>query len=103
MTAPRFFNLIKTLVVVAVALVGCNSRTAESTVNRTATNEYHGCKVADPYQWLENATNPAVREWTAEQNKLARSYLEHLPIRPLPEDRLTRLLTEPSPNYFSLN
>ncbi len=108
MTAPRFLNLIKTaFIVVVVALVGCNSRTEESATQesparRPATNEYHGVKVADPYRWLEDATNSAVQEWTAAQNRRARAHLDSLPTRPLIEDRLVRLLTEPSPNYFSL-
>jgi prolyl oligopeptidase len=104
MTAPRLLKLVKTtFVMVGVALVGCNSRTEESTLRRPATNEYHGVKVADPYRWLEDATNSKVRAWTAGQNKQARSYLDNLPARGLIEDRLTRLLTANSPDYFALS
>src|SRR6185295_8322507 len=39
-------------------------------------DEFFGTKVTDEYRWLENGTDPAVRTWSAEQNKRARSYLD---------------------------
>jgi prolyl oligopeptidase len=42
-------------------------------------NEYHGQKVIDDYEWLENAEEPKVRAWTEAQTKRTRSYLESLP------------------------
>jgi prolyl oligopeptidase len=79
------------------------SVTIDSPLSRSATNEYHGVKVTDPFRWLEETTNTAVIEWTDAQNKQARSYLDNLLVRPLIEDRLARLLTNTSPNYFSLS
>jgi protease II len=41
-------------------------------------NEYHGVKVIDDYQWLENANDPAVRAWSDQQNQRTRAYLDKL-------------------------
>src|SRR5436309_3197315 len=65
-------------------------------------NQYHGTKVTDEYGWLENGADPAVRAWSAEQNKRARAYLDGLPMRAEIEDRLTRLLTNSGTDYFGL-
>src|SRR6266849_7452216 len=37
------------------------------------TDEYNGNKVSDDYRWLEDLTDPAVRQWVEEQNKFTRS------------------------------
>jgi prolyl oligopeptidase len=79
------------------------AQTGAADLPTAATNIYHGIVVADPYRWLENATNPAVREWTSKQNQAARAYLDGLAIRPWIEDRLTRLMTEAGADYFSLS
>jgi prolyl oligopeptidase len=57
------------------------SATAAQTPRKTVINEYHGTRVKDDYQWLENAADPAVRKWTAEQNRVARQQLDKLPTR----------------------
>lgn len=54
------------------------------------TNSYHGVTVVDDYQWLEVGTNPAVRDWTRQQNARTRSYFEQLEFR----DGLTQALGE---------
>jgi|AntRauTorcE11897_2_1112592.scaffolds.fasta_scaffold04099_5 prolyl oligopeptidase len=35
----------------------------------------HGFKISDPYRWLEDITNPQVKEWNEEQNKQTESEL----------------------------
>jgi prolyl oligopeptidase len=42
----------------------------------------HGLEVADPYRWLEDGADPAVRDWTARQDAHARAFLDRLPGRP---------------------
>src|SRR5437667_527887 len=91
-----------TMALAILSLAGYNSH-GQVAERRPVTNEYHGVKVVDPYQWLENAADPAVREWSAAQNTKARHFLDELPARAPIEDRLTRLLTLPSTNYFGLN
>ena len=65
-------------------------------------NEYHGVKVEDDYQWLEENGDPAVKAWSDAQNQHARAYLDQLPDRKLIEERLTKLLAVSSPAYFSI-
>src|SRR5262249_32532959 len=35
----------------------------------------HGVEIADPYRWLEEADNPAVKEWVEKENALTRNFL----------------------------
>jgi prolyl oligopeptidase len=45
------------------------------------TDTLHGTKLVDDYRWLEDAKDPKVQAWTADQEKLTRSLLEKLPQR----------------------
>ena len=45
-------------------------------------NDYHGTKVPEPYQWLENLDSPEVREWAAAQTALALPLLRENTVRP---------------------
>lgn len=40
------------------------------------TDRLHGIDVVDPFRWLENGSDPKVIEWTAQQNRLTRAYLD---------------------------
>lgn len=98
-----------------LATAGCNSevRPPKPLGNRSptkspsrvtaATNLYHGVAVIDPCHWLEDGTDPAVQEWTTQQNRQTRAFLDAIPERALILDRLTRLLTESAADYSSLN
>ena len=81
---------------------GKNTTASGLPLQRPVTNEYHGVKVAEDYQWLENATAPDVQKWSAAQNVQARSYLDKLETRPLVHEQLDRLFAQTSPNYSSL-
>lgn len=103
-SARRFLRLsLVWFGIVGGAIVGCTSRQTELEAAQPVIDDYHGTKVADEYRWLEQATNPAVRQWSAEQNRKAREALDSLPARPEIEDRLTRLLTRSSVDYSSLH
>lgn len=56
-------------------------------------DEYHGVKVLDRFQWLENdvRVDEEVADWVAAQNKVTFAYLESLPYRKEIEQRLTEL------------
>ena len=56
-------------------------------------DEYHGVKVPDRFQWLENDVreDQEVADWVAAQNKVTFSYLEQLPWRKEIEQRVTEL------------
>jgi prolyl oligopeptidase len=52
----------------------------------------HGDPVPDPYRWLEQGDDPAVREWTERQNALTRARLDAVPARDAIRARLETLL-----------
>jgi prolyl oligopeptidase len=66
------------------------------------TDTYHGVTVSDPYRWLEDGADPAVRAWSDAENARARAYLDGLPARAGIKSELDRLLTTASPSYYGL-
>src|SRR5688500_145014 len=58
-----------------------------ATPKKPVLDEYHGIKVIDNYRWLEDARDPAVREWIEAQNQFSRAQLENLPWRTAIADR----------------
>jgi prolyl oligopeptidase len=82
-------------------------RTAEpasppTTPKKSVTDIYHGVKVTDDYRWLENWDDPAVRKWSAAQNRHARAWLDALPNRAAIGKRVKDLNSDASPDYFGL-
>jgi prolyl oligopeptidase len=71
-------------------------------LKHAVTNEYHGEKVVDDYQWLEKAGDPEVKKWSAAQNERARAYLDKLDSRAFVRSELEELFANTSPNYSSL-
>ena len=61
-----------------------------------------GVAVADPYRWLENWDDPAVKTWSDAQNTRTRSYLDTLPYRQQVQDKLAKLIKAASPAYTHL-
>ncbi|HEY2445622.1 MAG TPA: prolyl oligopeptidase family serine peptidase [Rhizomicrobium sp.] len=61
-----------------------------------------GVKVADPYRWLENPADPAVKNWSDAQNARTRAYLDALSSEATIKAKLTRLITATSPAYYEL-
>lgn len=74
-----------------------------ATAKQPVTDEYHGVKVVDDYRWLEDWSNPEVKQWSAAQNARTRAYLDHLPSRPAIRQRLEKLMSESSARYFDLS
>jgi prolyl oligopeptidase len=85
-----------------IAVIVRADEPAPATPKKPVFNEYQGVKVEDDYQWLEKNNDPAVKAWSAEQNKHARAYLDQLPDRAAIEKRLTELFAKTSPSYFSI-
>ncbi len=56
------------------------------------TFDYAGTKVADPYNWLENADSDESKAWIDAENKLSSDYLHAIPERGRIIDRLTKLI-----------
>ena len=70
-----------------------------ATPREAVTNFYHGVAVVDDYQWLENATNAAVRDWTRQQNALTRSWFDQLDFHAGLQQELSELIAEESASY----
>jgi prolyl oligopeptidase len=57
-----------------------------------AADTLHGTPVPDPYRWLEDATQPEVKQWMHAEDAQARAYLSSLPGRDRLASRLRELL-----------
>lgn len=69
---------------------------------RPATNTYHGVDVVDPYQWLEDWDDSAVKDWSKAQNAFARRHLDALPQIEVLRERLTDILAAPVTTHGAL-
>jgi len=58
---------------------------------KTVVDDYHGVKVEDQYQWLEDAQSPATRAWIDAENQYTQKYLSQIKIRPEIVRQLTAL------------
>jgi prolyl oligopeptidase len=67
------------------------------------TNTYHGEVVLDPYQWLEDASSPAEREWVRAQNERTRAYFARLPYHDGIAEQLTQIRGEESARFSGLS
>src|SRR5580700_5346990 len=56
-------------------------------------DDYHGTKVADPYQWLEDDVRKSkdVAEWVEAENKVTGAFLATIPERAAIKQRITDL------------
>ncbi len=81
---------------------GTPSAEAETAMGAGATDTYHGVTVEDPYRWLEDWDDPAVRAWSEARNERARAQLSALPGRPAIRARLEALLGAETVSYYQL-
>ncbi len=72
------------------------------TPKRPAVDEYHGVSVVDDFRWLEDLTDPEVRDWSDNQNGHARGVLDAVPARELIQRRLTALYSSTSADYLEV-
>ena len=56
-----------------------------------AIDTYFGTRVPAPYQWMENLTDPRLRQWVKAENALTNAYLAKIPVRGWIDHRLTEL------------
>lgn len=68
----------------------------------TVKDKLHGTEVPDPYRWLENWKDPAVQEWSNQQNDYARSYLDNLPGVDAIRRDVTEIMSNASVSYKEL-
>ncbi len=98
-------NLVNKAVLLLALLPQLASSAALPSVpapRQPVTNVYHGAAVVDDYQWLEEASAPAVREWTRLENERTRAYFARLPFRDGIAQQLTQLRGEESARYSDL-
>ena len=67
------------MVALVVPVVTQAAPTYPHTPKKPVVDTYHGVQVTDDYRWLEDGKDPAVREWSLAQLKVARAYLDPLP------------------------
>ncbi len=88
-----------------LVLLLCLAATAEGAVatpKKPAVQTYGSATFTDNYQWLENAGDPEVQAWVAEQNKATRTLLDAVPARAKIAERLTSILKAPRRGYFAV-
>ncbi len=73
-----------------------------ATPKRPVVDTYHGVKVVDDYQWLEDYANEEVRKWTQEQNQYCRSFLDKIPVKGKLLSRVRDLVMAVSADYLGL-
>jgi prolyl oligopeptidase len=86
----------------AAPLPAAEMKAAPAAEKKPLVNEYHGTKVEDNYQWLENDDDPAVKIWSEAENHRTRAYLDSLPSRAAIEKQLKDWYAKTSPSYSSI-
>ena len=98
---PQLRSLCSLMLLLLPPRIPLAALPAVPTPHHAATNFYHGTQVVDDYQWLEQATNAEVREWTRLQNERTAAYFERLPFRLTVAEALKQMSEETSANYSS--
>jgi len=83
--------------------VSAQSLPSVPTPRHPVTNYYHGVAVVDDYQWLEEASAPAVRQWIREENERTREFYSKLPYHDGIAQQLMQLRSEESARYYGLD
>ena len=96
-SAIKIFSLVSLLL---TCLPGLAFDYPESHRENT-TNIYHGVKVADPYQWLEDWSSKEVKAWSARQNEVARNFLDNLPNRDDIASRVESVISADTVSYYA--
>jgi len=83
----RLIGIVLPILLLLPALTTAQSALPQTPV-RAVIDDYFGTKVADPYRWLENTSDPEVIAWMKAQNDYTRAVLARIPGR---DDLLTRI------------
>ena len=88
----------------ALTLIGCcvlqgaaEAQGPPPTAKGSQSKTYHGVSVPEPFQWLENPSDPKVKAWIEAQNSYAEKQMSQYPGREALAKRITELaLTAPT-------
>ena len=69
---------------------------------KVVTDEYFNIKVADPYRYMEDLSNPDVKEWFKDQDTYTRSVISRIPGRAALLARLEQLDQSGPPRVFDV-
>jgi prolyl oligopeptidase len=72
------------------------------TPQRPVVDRYGAVEVTDPYRWLEDWSDPAVRAWSDSQTAVARAFLDSLPMRRAVLGQVESLTEKPAPAWFGV-
>jgi prolyl oligopeptidase len=75
---------------------------APQTERHDVSDRYFDVNVTDPYRWLENASDPRVKAWSAAEDQRTRRYLDGLAARQPIYDRLYAQIARSSPSWYGL-
>ncbi|MGC9954874.1 MAG: prolyl oligopeptidase family serine peptidase [Rhizomicrobium sp.] len=97
-TVLRFASIFALTAAAAYAVTISPPTPRDATVDAV-----QGVRIADPYRWLENWSDPKVQAWSNAQNKRTRAYLDALKSQEPIKNELTKLVKATSPSYFDLS
>ncbi len=95
--------MIPTRLLAPLLLVSAAFGAAPVAAVKPVTDTYHGITVVDPYRWLEDWNDPAVKAWSEAQNVQARSILDLLPHVADIRNRVAEILSAQSIAYGDLH
>lgn len=87
---------------VALASLSTAAPPPPATEQVMVVDRYHGREVIDEYQWLEDHSDQAVKQWNKSQNEYARGILDTVSFRSAIKEYLTELMAGASTDYYSL-
>ena len=98
----RTLSIVMSALVLLCGSAHAVDRGAPPTPAHDVLDTYFDMKVDDPYRWLENGDDPAVKRWSAVQDARTRKYLDGLPLRKPIFERLWRQISKTSSSFYSL-
>src|SRR5580658_4245261 len=84
-------GLLACLFVGAAAAAGAPPPVYPPAPRGPVVDHYFGTAVPDPYRWMEDVHDPALRKWVDAENRLVETSMAKNPLRPWIEKRLSEI------------